>query len=177
MVLVHVIVMDCWSRKDEAWHVEKYVNSLNFSSNFKTANTPSYRKQNMKTVSIAFHMCALVGCSFMPELYRKQGFCFMKIIYRSISGCVLNFWGPKAPGSCYYALLGSFPAWRQNPFMTLAVIFPVIWILVQYELWWSDRHPPRQWCIRAHRAIGSGGLKNWENVFWQKDNLLTDITW
>ncbi len=46
----------------------------------------------------------------MPEpghLYRQHGFCFMKIIYRSISGCVLDYWGPKAPGSCYYTLLGS----------------------------------------------------------------------
>ncbi len=35
----------------------------------------------------------------------------MKIIYRYISGCVLDYWGPKAPGSCYYALLGSpFPS-------------------------------------------------------------------
>ncbi len=50
----------------------------------------------------------------MPELgqlYRQHGFCFMKIIYRSISGCVQDYWGPKAPGSCHYALLGSpFPS-------------------------------------------------------------------
>ena len=32
-------------------------------------------------------------------------------VYRSISGCVLDYWGPKAPGLCYYALLGSpFPS-------------------------------------------------------------------
>ncbi len=56
------------------------------------------------------------GCFFMlalGHLYRKHGFWCMKIIYRvyrSISGYVLDYWGPKAPGSRYYALLRSqFP--------------------------------------------------------------------
>ncbi len=42
-----------------------------------------------------------------PPIQITLFFCFMKIKDRSISGCELDYRGPKAPGSCYYALLGS----------------------------------------------------------------------
>ena len=55
------------------------------------------------------HSYRQFGCSFMlvlSHLYRQHGFCFKKIIYRLISGYALDYRGPKAPGSCYYAQLG-----------------------------------------------------------------------
>ena len=80
------------------------------------------------------HSYRQFGCSFMlalGHLYTQHGFCFKKIIYRWISGCALDYRGPKVPGSFYWEVhflinhvYGCIPAWRQNPYQVNGAVGP-----------------------------------------------------